>query len=314
MKKLLFIVLIIGGLIMLKPINVYVKNAVSNIVYRKNLVTGIITADHGNKSYDVEIGESGKSIKKIFTLSPDPDLAVGDKARIFYRGGCKEDPILMAPTKPTLIVSGDLIICCFETDNIWRCKGISNEVIDTLTNINNPSGLTVANGNLISANYSYFFVHDGFSETILNQFVTPYYYNNGLAFDGTNLISCDWYKKLIYIHNGLSASISNSFASPSTFPRGLTIINGDLISGDANSDMIYVHNGITSTIKSSFPSPKPYPNGLTNDGTNLISGDNGLYGVEDDMIYIHSGATGTILSSFSAPAGCLRVNGLAYFK
>ena len=312
MKKLLLILLIVGVLIMLRPINEIIRNNVGNIIHRLSIVTGEVATDNGDGSYDVFITGDPKAYPKIFTLARDPDIAVGDTVRILYKGGDKNNPIIWPPEKPTAI--GDLIICCFETHKIWRCKGISNEVIDTLTNISNPSGLTVANGNLINANDSYIFVHDGFSSTILNQFEPPYYYNNGLAFDGTNLISCDWLKKKIYIHNGLSASILNSFASPSTFPRGLTIINGDLISGDANSDMIYIHNGITSTIKSSFASPKPQPNGLTNDGNNLISGDNGTYGIEDDLVYVHSGITSTILKSFSAPAGCKRINGLAFFK
>lgn len=308
-----------GVFALLRPIGEFKGEAIGGIIYRRNLVTGIITADNGDKSYAVEIGESGKSIKKIFTLSPVPDLKVGDKARILYRGGNKEDPILLAPTKP--IVIGDLIICCFETHKIWRCSGKSATVLETLTNISNPSGLTVANGNLISVGFVpaldwnlYICVHNGFSSEITDYFAPPGNYPNGLAFDGTNLISVDWSNKMIYVHDGLSASILSSFASPHTFPRGLTVISGDLISGDANSDMIYVHNGITSSIKSSFASPKPQPNGLTTDGTNLISGDNGSYGVEDDIIYIHSGVTATILESFSAPAGCLRVNGLAFLK
>ncbi len=105
MKKLLVLILIwLGVFILLRPVGEFKGEAVGNIVYRRNLVTGIITADNGDKSYAVEIGESGKSIKKIFTLSPDPDLAVGDKARIFYRGGNKEDMILLAPTKPAISI------------------------------------------------------------------------------------------------------------------------------------------------------------------------------------------------------------------
>jgi len=103
MKKLLILILIcMGVLVLLTPIGKFKGEAFGNIMYRKNLVTGIITADNGDKSYAVEIGESGKSIKKIFTLSPDPDLAVGDKARVLYRGGNKEDRILLAPTKPSI--------------------------------------------------------------------------------------------------------------------------------------------------------------------------------------------------------------------
>jgi len=306
---------------MLKPISAIIKDSIGNIIFRGNVVTGIVATDNGDKSYDVFISESDKAYPKIFTLSRNPDLAVGDKVRILYKNGCKELPIILPPVT---MVAGDLIICCFETNKIWRCRGISNEVIDTLTNITTPSGLTVANGNLISANYvdEYISVHDGFSSTILSQFASPGIGISGLAFDGINLISSDWWEKKIYIHDGISASISSSFTSPSTLPRGLTIINGDLISGDGDSYMIYVHNGITASIKSSFNAPtntrstypNPAPNGLTADGTNLISGDNGYYGVEDDMIFIHNGVTGEILSSFNAPTGCLRVNGLAFFK
>ena len=313
MKKLLILLIFIGVLVMLKPINSIIKDSIGNIIYRGNVVTGIVAVDNGDGSYDVFISESDRAYPKIFTLSANPNLAVGDKVRILYQNGCRELPIILPPVVATIPL-GDLIICCAETDKIWRCSGISNTVIDTITNIDFPQGLTVANGNLISADWQYIYIHDGFSEAIASQFATPYYYTNGLAFDGTNLISCDWLKKLIYIHDGLSASILSSFASPATFPRGLTIINGDLISGDANTDMIYVHDGITSTIKSSFASPDAQPNGLTTDGINLISGDNGTYGVEDDLIYIHSGITGTITKSFSAPTGCLRINGLTFFQ
>jgi len=103
MKKLLILILMcVGVLVLLTPIGKFKGEAFGNIMYRKNLVTGIITADNGDKSYAVEIEESGKSIKKIFTLSPDPDLAVGDKARVLYRDGNKEDRILLAPTKPSI--------------------------------------------------------------------------------------------------------------------------------------------------------------------------------------------------------------------
>ena len=312
---------------MLRPINEIIRNNVGNIIHRLSMVTGEVAADNGDGSYDVFIAGDPKAYPKIFTLARDPDIAVGDTVRILYKNGDKNNPIIWPPEKPTTII-GDLIICDYETSKIWRCKGISNEVIDTLTIPAYPCGLTVANGNLISVGYVpfknwdiYICIHNGFSSEITQYLDFPtgiYGFPSGLAFDGTNLISSDWYTKTIYVHNGISSSILTSFLSPShpytRFPRGLTVINGDLINADANSDMIYVHNGITETVKSSFPSPKSQPNGLTNDGTNLISGDNGSYGVEDDLIYIHSGITGTILSSFSAPVGCLRINGLAFFK
>jgi len=49
----------------------------------------------------VFISESDKAYPKIFTLSRNPDLAVGDKVRILYKNGCKELPIILPPVKPT---------------------------------------------------------------------------------------------------------------------------------------------------------------------------------------------------------------------
>ena len=311
---------------MLRPINAIIRDNVGNIIHRGFVVAGEVAVDNGDGSYDVYIAGEAKAYPKIFTLARNPDLTVGDTVRILYKNGCKELPIILPPVKPTAI--GDLIICDYETSKIWRCSRITATIIDTLTIPTYPCGATVANGNLITVGYVpsldnnvYICVHNGFSSEITEYIDFPtgiYGSPSGLAFDGNDLISSDWYTKTIYIHDGISSNIKTSFLSPAhpyvRFPRGLTVINGDLINADANSDMIYVHNGITETVKNSFASPKPQPNGLTNDGNNLISGDNGTYGVEDDLIYIHSGITSTITKSFSAPAGCLRVNGLAFFK
>jgi hypothetical protein len=124
MKKLLILLLLVGGLIIMEPISRLIRNTVGNIVYRGAFVTGIITADNGDKSYAVEIGESGKSRKKVFTLSPDPDLKVGDKARILYRGGNKEDPILLAPTKPAILRRYALIVASPNTLQLFDMDGI----------------------------------------------------------------------------------------------------------------------------------------------------------------------------------------------
>lgn len=83
---------------MLKPINAIIKDSVSNIIYRGNVVTGIVATDNGDGSYDVFISESGVAYPKIFTLAKNPDLAVGDKVRILYKDGCKELPIILPPS------------------------------------------------------------------------------------------------------------------------------------------------------------------------------------------------------------------------
>jgi len=98
MKKYLFILLIfIGVFIMLKPVNAIIKDSIGNIIYRGNVVTGIVAVDNGDKSYDVFISESDRAYPKIFTLSANPDLEVGDKVRILYKNGCKELPIILPP-------------------------------------------------------------------------------------------------------------------------------------------------------------------------------------------------------------------------
>jgi len=83
---------------MLKPISAIIKDSIGNIIFRGNVVTGTVAVVRGNGSYDVFISESDRAYPKIFTLSRNPDLAVGDKVRILYKNGCKELPIILPPT------------------------------------------------------------------------------------------------------------------------------------------------------------------------------------------------------------------------
>jgi sugar lactone lactonase YvrE len=76
---------------------------------------------------------------------------------------------------------------------------------------------------------------------ILTSFASPLTYPYGLAFDGTNLISCDLASDMIYVHDGVTSNILTSFASPSTYPTGLTFDGVNLISCDTGSHRIYVH-------------------------------------------------------------------------
>ena len=103
MKKIYILLIIIGVLIMLKPINTIIKDSIGNIVFRGNVVTGIIATNHSDGSYDVFISESDKAYPKVRTLSQNPDLAVGDKVRILYKDGCRELPIILPPVKSTVL-------------------------------------------------------------------------------------------------------------------------------------------------------------------------------------------------------------------
>lgn len=121
----------------------------------------------------------------------------------------------------------------------------------------------------------------------------------GLAFDGTNLISCDSGTDKIYVHDKISATILNQFSAPAVSCSGVTFDGINLISCDGGTHKIYVHSGISATILSQFPTPSlnNMPSGLAFDGTNLISCDSGT-----GKIYIHDGISETILDRFSAPA------------
>ena len=97
---------------MLRPINAIIKDSIGNIIHRGIVVTGEVTKDNGNKSYDVKIAGEEKEYPRVFTLSRNPDLAVGDKVRILYKNGCKELPIILPPVTavPSIIRRYALII------------------------------------------------------------------------------------------------------------------------------------------------------------------------------------------------------------
>jgi len=134
MKKLLFMFLIIGALIMLRPINAIIKDNVGNIIHRGFVVTGEVTKDNGNKSYDVKIAGEEKEYPGIFTLARNPDLAVGDKVRILYKNGCKELPIILPPVKPTALpITGEIFITYWtgsSGNEVGYIKSFTNEGVE----------------------------------------------------------------------------------------------------------------------------------------------------------------------------------------
>jgi len=117
---------------MLKPINSIIKDSIGNIMFRGNVVTGTVATDNGDGSYDVFISESDKAYPKIFTLSRNPDLAVGDKVRILYKNGCKELPIILPPVKPSG-VKNIYVVYKKNSDNKYYLIQINND--DSITEI-----------------------------------------------------------------------------------------------------------------------------------------------------------------------------------
>lgn len=139
MKKILIILIIltiIGVMIMLKPIKTIINDSIGNIMFKGNVVTGIVAADNGNKSYDVFIDESEVAYPGIFTLSKDPDLAVGDKVRILYKNGDRNNPIILLTTGILPIDIGSPAIL-IDNDNYYS----SNHTIILANNPANNGGI-----------------------------------------------------------------------------------------------------------------------------------------------------------------------------
>jgi len=113
---------------MLKPISAIIKDSIGNIIYRGNVVTGTVAVVRGDGSYDVFISESDRAYPKIFTLSANPNLEVGDKVRILYKNGCKELPIILPPTisAPSIqlfeyyLADGATFFSYFYANSWWR--------------------------------------------------------------------------------------------------------------------------------------------------------------------------------------------------
>ena len=117
---------------MFKNVNAIIQDSVKNIIYRGNVVTGIVANDNGNKSYDVFINESEVAYPRIFTLSRDPDLGVGDKVRILYKNGDKNNPIILPPT--IAVGLGNIYVFYEDNDDGKAYVNIYNPDGDLLNN------------------------------------------------------------------------------------------------------------------------------------------------------------------------------------
>ena len=125
---------------MLKPISAIIKDSIGNIMFRGNVVTGTVAVVRGDKSYDVFISESDIAYPKIFTLSANPDLAVGDKVRILYKGGCKELPIILPPTTAAAAVSPLIYVLnqTYGEDGWLKQIGLDGTILNTWDVPQNP--------------------------------------------------------------------------------------------------------------------------------------------------------------------------------
>lgn len=125
---------------------------------------------------------------------------------------------------------------------------------------------------------------------------------NGLAWDWSNIWSCDSSADKIYKHNA-DMTVNTEYSSPSTAISGLTWDGSNIWSCDTFSNMIYKHNA-DMTVNTSYASPGSYPNGLAWDGNNIWSCD-----YNTGMIYKHN-TDMTVNTSYDAPF--VSIYGLAW--
>jgi len=159
--------------------------------------------------------------------------------------------------------------------------------------------------NLISCSLTKIYIHDGITSTILSSFSPPNGASEGLAFDDTDLISCDRSTGKIYIHDGITSTILSSFSAPSSSPKGLAFGGTNLISCHYNK-MIYVYDDTTSSVLMSFSGDSNMGGGITGltydeDNNNLISCGVGTNRDTYHKICIHDGISSTISSKFNSP-------------
>lgn len=147
------------------------------------------------------------------------------------------------------------------------------------------------------ANEDRIYANQGVTDLIVDSFASPASLPSGVAFDGTNIISCDSITDIVYIHSGFSTIITNSFSALNF--TGLSIKGDDLVSCRVSPAFISQHVGFTSSLNSTFSSPTSAPSDVAWDGGTLGSASVGAYG----QIYIHDGFSNIITNSWLAP-GC----------
>ena len=137
--------------------------------------------------------------------------------------------------------------------------------------------------------------------TIHTTYDSPEQYPNGLTWDGSNFWSCDQAVDKIYKHNS-DMTVNTTYNSPGGAPTGLAWDGTNIWSVDFALDKIYKHNA-DMTVNTSYDSPEE-PTGIAWDGTNFWTCSAGL-----DKIYKHN-ADLTVRNTFNAPGP--GANGLVF--
>jgi len=76
-----------------------IKNVIDQIKYRETYVTGEITANNGDGTYDVKINSADTAYKNVETRHYNENFSVGQIVDIGYEYGNKESPKILGPSK-----------------------------------------------------------------------------------------------------------------------------------------------------------------------------------------------------------------------
>ena len=303
---------------MLKPINLIIKDSIGNIIYRGNVVTGTVAVDNGDGSYDVFISESDRAYPKIFTLSANPNLAVGDKVRILYENGCRELPIILPPTTATILEGWNLLTATYDNkskyvrdeENTPYSMRFSSD--GTKMYIVGTTSGTVYQYTLGTAWDISTVVYSGKSFLVYNECSFPY----GMAFSsgGTKMYILDGYYKKIYQYTlGTAWDISTAnydnksiiVNDAGTYPFDIYIKSDGAklyIVGNRNKTVYQYTLGTPYNISTASYDTKfiytgaedsyPYDLSFKSDGTQIF-----IIGSENDSVYHYNIATAWDIST-----------------
>jgi len=143
-KLILLIILILGVFVV--PSNFYkdmTKNVVDQIKYRETYVTGEITVDNGDGTFDVKINNASNAYKNVETRNYGAVFSVGEIVDIGYEYGSKESPKILGSAKKIAQEPKQV-----EVDYSGGCAGLQTKT----ATINTPEVNGCADG-LASAGY-----------------------------------------------------------------------------------------------------------------------------------------------------------------
>jgi len=98
-RYVLLIILIIGVFAMPNFFKGITRNIIDQIKYRETYVTGEITVNNGDGTYDVKINNASTAYKNVETRHYNEDFSVGQIVDIGYEYGNKESPKILGPSK-----------------------------------------------------------------------------------------------------------------------------------------------------------------------------------------------------------------------